>query len=128
MNKRTYIILIVCLLIISVCVGLYFFLRKRSSTDAELTLSEETPVKNNGGSTDTVLKRGSRGEDVKKLQRYLNGQLILAPIYNKVWPVLNGTELDSLVVDGIFGEKTECACQWWFGRSSVKTSEIPESL
>lgn len=127
MKKRTYIILALCLLIIALCVGLFFFLRKRSSSESDSTL-EVTPVNNAGVASDPVLKRGSRGEDVKKLQRYLHGQLILAPIYSKEWPMVNGNVLSELAVDGIFGEKTECACQWWFGRTSIKTSEIPESL
>ena len=125
MSKRTCIFLVLCLLIIGSCVGVFFFLRKRSSeTDPSMPDSPgSTPV-----DSDPVLKRGSRGEDVKKLQRYLHGQLVLAPIYNKVCPTFNGELLDSLAVDGIFGEKTECACEWWFGRTSVKTSEIPDSL
>ena len=128
MKKRTYIILTVCLLIIAVCVGLFIFLRKRAKENEHLTGLIVDNSDNTPGNSDSVLKLGSRGENVKKLQRYLHGQLVLAPIYDKAWPTLNGTTINSLVVDGIFGEKTECACQWWFGRTSVKTSEIPESL
>lgn len=131
MSKRMCIILVLCLLIVGGCVAAYFFLRKRKKTD-DTTVNPLIPDAVASGAasenSDPVLKRGSRGEDVKKLQSYLNGQLILAPIYVKVWPVCNGKQLDSLVVDGIFGEKTECACQWWFGRASVKRSEIPDTL
>jgi len=126
-SKRAYIILVLCLLIIGGCVGVFFVLRKRSTSDVDPS-ADDGSVENRPDGADSVLKRGSRGEDVKKLQRYLHGQLVLAPIYDKVWPTLNGKELNSLVVDGIFGEKTECACQWWFGRPSVKPSEIPDSL
>jgi hypothetical protein len=104
----------------------FFFLRKRSTSESDPSLSDSPG--NTPGDSDPVLKRGSRGEEVKKLQRYLHGQLVLAPIYNKVWPTCNGKQLDSLAVDGIFGEKTECACEWWFGRTSVKLSEIPDTL
>ncbi len=129
MSKRMCIILALCLLIIGGSIAAFCFLRKRKKTDSGTVDNGIVPP---GGlpsdDSDPVLKRGSRGDDVKKLQSYLNGQLILAPIYDKVWPVFNGNQLDSLVVDGIFGEKTECACEWWFGRTSVKRSEIPDTL
>ena len=118
MNKRTYIILALCLLIIGGCLTAYFFLRTRRKTDAD-PLSDEV--------INSVLKRGSRGEDVKELQTYLNSQLTLAPV-NKARPICNGKQLYCLEVDGIFGEKTECVCLWWFGRTSVKRSEIPDTL
>lgn len=45
------------------------------------------------------IKYGSRGENVKKLQRFLNTK------------VSSGLQLD---VDGIFGDQTELTLQWVF--------------
>lgn len=127
MSKRTCIILAICLLIVAGSAGAYWYLRKKhKASDAG---TDGTLPAGDGGQhvdTDPVLKMGSRGENVKKLQQFLHEKLVLAPIYNKVSPVCNGKTLDNLTIDGIFGEKTECACQWWFGKTSVKLSEIPD--
>ena len=126
MSKRTYIILAICLLIIAGSIGAYWYLRKKqkaSDAGADQTLPSAGDQR---ADSDPVLKMGSRGENVKKLQQFLHEKLVLAPIYDKPNPVCNGKTLDSLVIDGIFGEKTECACQWWYGKTSVKLSEIPD--
>lgn len=126
MNKRTYIILAICLLIIAGSIGAYWYLRrKQKASDA----GEDQTLPSAGDQRagfDPVLKMGSRGVNVKKLQQFLHEKLVLAPIYDKPNPVCNGKTLDSLVIDGIFGEKTECVCQWWYGKTSVKLSEIPD--
>lgn len=126
MSKRTCIILTICLLIVACSAGAYWYLRKKQKASDAGT--DGTLPAGDGGQhdTDPVLGMGSRGENVKKLQQFLHEKLILAPIYNKVSPVCNGKTLDNLTIDGIFGEKTECACQWWFGKTSVKLSEIPD--
>ena len=130
MNKRTYITLVLCLLVIIGCIIVYFLLQKRKqNTLPSLNSSDQDGPSNkyedgSGRTYDPVLKRGSRGEDVKKLQRYLNSQLLVSGTQ----PLWNDIPLSSLVVDGIFGEKTEFICLWKFGRTSVKLSEIPDTL
>ncbi len=56
------------------------------------------------GVSEFPLKKGSRGDKVTALQKYLNSVLALAPLLDP--------ELD---VDGIFGDKTAQACATAFG-------------
>ena len=73
-------------------------LLKRRRLRNELGLNEDKNDKNNDvvvretANDDFPLKKGSRGERVEKLQEFLNK-----------------TNNESLVVDGIFGSKTEAA-------------------
>lgn len=128
MSKRTKIVLASCLLVIALCIGLFFYLRKRSKEDTgdgtTALPNEAAPNSDNLNEADPVLRRGSRGEEVKTLQRFLHERLVLAPIYDRESCIYSGQPLESLAIDGIFGPKTECACVWWFGKSSVKLSEV----
>lgn len=49
---------------------------------------------------DTVLKKGMRGDKVKELQELINGRV-------KLYRTDLGLDVKPLVVDGIFGSKTE---------------------
>lgn len=112
-NKKVAIIISITIVILLSIVAAYFFLRKKENTSS-LNVSalkvEET------------LAFGSSGEEVKRLQNYLNGQLKLS-----VWkdlPMLNGQEIKELDVDGIFGSKTQAVVQWRFGTSSISTNKF----
>lgn len=116
MKKRTYIILAICLLV-AVTAACFYFRMKKSS-------KEESPDAGTiaGSTTTDVLSEGSRGEDVKKLQRYLNNCLLTSPLLVK--PTYQGEVIEQLVVDGIFGARTKAVCQWKFGKTSINISEI----
>ena len=115
-NKQVAIIVSIAVVVIAAIVIAYFVLRKKGNTLSlsSLIIPEETTV--------TTLQYGSRGEEVKRLQTYLNQELKLS-----IWkglPTLNGQEIDELDVDGIFGAKTQAAVKWRFGTSSVSTNQF----
>ncbi len=114
----TWSIVIVCVLAI-VGAAVFFVLRTKAHPEDEV--DSETP---NATLEDELLSYGSRGEAVKTLQRFLNTKLGFYPHERDGRPLYQGNELASLVVDGIFGAKTQCATKWWFGKDSVKPSEI----
>lgn len=58
------------------------------------------------------LKQGSRGEEVKKLQKYINAQN-------------QGVTLD---VDGIYGSKTQSAVYMIFGQNEVSKKVYNEKI
>lgn len=116
----TYGIAILCVLAIVGAVVFYVLRTKANSLVVDVV--SEHP----GGtaSEDALLSYGSRGEMVKDLQSFLNAKLSFYAHERGGRPVYQGMELSSLVVDGIFGAKTQCATKWWFGKDSVKNSEI----
>lgn len=102
--KKGWVVFIV-LLVVAAAVLLYAF-RDRIFVKKVDDGGDESG--NSEGSVATVsefpLKRGSRGDKVTALQKYLNSVLALAPLLDP--------ELD---VDGIFGDKTAQACATAFG-------------
>ena len=116
MAKRTKIILCVCLVVVVLALVGIIMIKKKEP--------EATPIEESPAVADDLLKRGDRGDNVRLLQQYLNSRLICRMIYDKPTPTYNNKELLSLDVDGIFGPRTEAACVWWFGKSTVKLSEI----
>jgi hypothetical protein len=67
------------------------------------TMAGSGTLSSGSGSSASVfpLRRGSTGEEVKKLQAFLNGQRSHAISQGK------SVDLAELIVDGIFGSKTE---------------------
>lgn len=116
MANRTKITLCVCLIVVVLAVVGIFFIRKK---EQKLPSADKTSV-----TAEEMLKLGDRGDNVRLLQQFLNARLICRMIYDKPTPTYNDKELLSLDVDGIFGPRTEAACIWWFGRSTVKLSEL----
>tara|TARA_Y100000592_G_C5442094_1_gene303983 strand:- start:248 stop:832 length:585 start_codon:yes stop_codon:yes gene_type:complete len=105
MNKGLKITLI-ALGVIGTGVGLYFLLRKPKNPNIPNT--PNTPSSPNTPTTpvsEFPLKRGSKGDKVKQLQRYLN---------------INYSS--GLVVDGDFGPKTQAALNTATGLSQVSES------
>ena len=113
-------IVIVCVLAIVGAVVFYVLRTKANHSDAEV--DSERP--NDAASEDALLSYGSRGDAVKDLQSFLNSRLTFYAHERGGRPQYKGPELTSLVVDGIFGEKTQCVTKWWFGKEAVKHSEI----
>lgn len=126
MNKRTKIILALCTLLTAGSAATYYFLSRGNNSNPDDKDGSDSVNSKNGDANEVnpTLSRGSRGENVKTLQRFLNERLVLAPIENRESPMYDGKLLDSLAVDGIFGSRTETACVWYFGKPSVKLSEI----
>jgi hypothetical protein len=75
-------------LILVVLVIAFFLLKKINVVPDMISVNESFPI-----------KYGDRGENVKKLQKFLNTK------------VSSGLQLD---VDGIFGDQTELTLQWVF--------------
>ncbi len=115
----TWSIVILCVLAI-VGAAVFFVLRTKANR-SENDVDSETP---DGSLEDEPLSFGSRGSDVVTLQRFLNQKLCFYSHERNGRPIYKGEELASLVCDGIFGAKTQCATKWWFGKDSVKPSEI----
>lgn len=103
MNRTTKIILI-SLGVIGTGVGIYFLLRKPKSNGTTPSIEPNNPTLPPVKKT-FPLKRGSKGDKVKQLQRYLN---------------INYSS--GLVVDGDFGPKTEAALNTATGLSQVSES------
>lgn len=74
--------------------------------------SSGLPVKGN----DTVLKRGDKAVEVKYIQHEYNTKFV------------KNQDLEKLVVDGIFGEKTEKAVKLFTGKTSASYSEFMKAL
>lgn len=107
MKKRVWIIGVVVLLLAALVVVLLrdkIFRRSTGSGDADAGTSVE--------SNNFPLKYGSRGERVRKVQAYVNQIFALAPVSRDYMP---------LSEDGIFGVKTEAACELF-----LNTKEITE--
>lgn len=102
---------------IAVAVALYVTKKKKKSTTIVDGISLEE-IK------DETLSYGSRGDGVKALQAWLNAKLTFYSFEKGGRPKYNGKELSSLSVDGIFGDKTLCVTKWWFGKETVKTTEL----
>ena len=119
MTKQAKIVVLICSIILIGAIVAFFLMKKRSVVANEDEVSHE-----DSGAMDKVLKRGDRGEDVKKLQTFLNERLLCHYIYDKPAPMYGGKQLESLDVDGIFGPRTEAACEWWFDKKSVQLSEL----
>lgn len=116
-STYTYIVLAVSVLLIVGSIVCFFLLKKKSES-----VEENKLVYDSGQKPGTVLKYGSRGEDVKRLQEFLNSQLALY-IY-KQHPIVNGKEISHLAVDGIFGAETRAAVVWYFGAEQVSTTQF----
>ena len=128
MSKKTIITLSICIALIAVAVVVYVVLRKKppkEDVQPGIThISDKKPASGTAsGVNTTILKRGSRGEEVKQLQQYLNAK-ILANMWSKGYPTYAGNIITEFDTDGIFGSKTEAVCQWYFGKPSVTINEI----
>ena len=117
-NKKAvaWVVVICSLLVVAVVV--YYILARRSASKSNIIQALPTD------SANTVLKYGSRGEDVKTLQRWLNAKIVFFFDERGGRPVYQNTTLHSLTVDGIFGAKTQAAVTWWFGKDSVTLKEL----
>jgi len=116
LNKKAVIWTIaISVVLIAIVVGYYVWVRKKSVSNSNVGL---------GGLDDGVLRYGSRGADVETLQAYLNAKLTFYYYERGERPTYNGSTLNSLVVDGIFGAKTLCAVKWWFGKETVSKNEL----
>lgn len=115
-NKNIVLIVLIALLLIAAIIVTYFIMRKKQSqsSNVQTTTSDST--------TPTTLRYGSRGDDVKRLQEYLNSQLSL--MIWRGYPTYNGQEIKKLTVDGIFGSRTQAAVEWYFGSTEVKTNQF----
>lgn len=121
-NKWVIVAAIVALLVIAGAVILFVIGKKRT----------EDPVEDGGGNNDpapstsggTVLRYGSRGENVRKLQQFLNGKLIERYYIRGNNPQYQGNTINSLVEDGIFGPKTQCVTRWYFDKDTVTVDEL----
>lgn len=99
--KKGWIFVVVGLVVLAILLVVF---RDRIFSKAKTAEPEEGEPAADPVVSEFPLKRGSRGEKVELLQKYLNNVLQLAPMANL-----------PLVVDGIFGDKTALACSVAFG-------------
>ena len=105
-----------------VLLGAYFFRDKwlhlvikpkqKASTSNSSTASTTQSTKS------TVLKRGSKGEQVKQLQVLLNDHHRNNPPQFMLY----------LKVDGVFGAKTEAMLKKWTGKTSITIDQLIQDL
>lgn len=103
------------ILVIIAAVVYFVYATKKSSAPSDDD-SEEAGA--------SLLSYGSHGEDVKALQSFLNAKIAFFSHERDGRPVYRGETINSLVVDGIFGARTQCATKWWFNKDSVNISEL----
>lgn len=105
-----------------------FVISKKKDAANRITLDESGTVTDGSGnvlsSGSEILKLGSRGSDVRRLQTYLNERLVAMYYLRGDQPKYNGETINSLAVDGIFGQKTLCVVRWEFNRDTVNVNEI----
>lgn len=119
-NKRPLIILAVLIILLAGVATAYFILRKKDKTPAATPDSEPA---DDQPAVSGVLQMGSRGDDVKRLQAFLNKQLFFL-----VWrdmPVCDGKQITKLAEDGIFGKETLAVVKWYFNSTTVNVNQIP---
>lgn len=107
--------------IIAAIVIAYVVKRKKNSKQPTLPIVSEDalPI---SLSTTKILQYGSHGEDVKRLQKFLNEQLAL--LIWKGLPTVNGKQITKLSVDGIFGDETQAVVKWYFGTTIISTDKF----
>lgn len=73
-------------------------------------------------STDTFpLRKGSRGNNVKRLQLALNGAIaFLMPARPFLY---DGKQRTSIAVDGVWGDETQAAVNWYYMLNKVEVTE-----
>lgn len=88
------------------------------------------PNSSSSSSENVMLKKGSKGDEVKELQRLLNHkQKTTIPKADSPLFLLHGAMKGSLlVVDGKFGVKTEQALHRWTGLSSITLAQARKVL
>lgn len=113
MQKQTKVVLIVILVLALLW---FYFRRDKNETTATSNLSDSSGGGGTGTGTnsglkdlghDTILKKGSKGLQVKWLQE----------LYNSKYAEPKG--LTKLATDGIFGAKTESAVKGLSGKTSI---------
>jgi len=122
-QKKVFIVLLVISVVIAaiyfVFVKVIDFTKTKQNTDSG---SENTGTVSNTTQSEFPLQKGSRGDKVKTLQRWINSQAKAMEVFDT--NVLNVP----LVVDGVFGSKTDSALSYiskygWMG-SNVTAKEI----
>lgn len=110
-------------IVIAIIVIFFFYKKKSQASDVE------TPSSGDGIVQDVVLRYGSSGLDVRRLQMKLNEKINYA--VNE--EILVSYSLDGinfmpvvkpLTVDGIFGKATETVLFALTGKNTIKASEI----
>lgn len=115
----------VCIAIVLAAVAAYVLIRRKDEG-----MATEQPATGNTSSYSPAsaageLKLGSRGQSVRQLQTYLNGQLLANYYVRADYPVdKSGKRITQLKVDGIFGEQTQAVCLWQFGKTTAKLEDI----
>lgn len=128
------------IVVIAVLAGLIYFFRdklfgkKAVANDSFIQTGSPSPSTTSNPSAssgdNTMLQRGSKGEQVKELQRLLNHkQSTSIPDANSQLFLLHGAMQGSLLeVDGIFGAKTEQSLQRWTGLTSITLAQARKAL
>lgn len=124
-NKVPFIVGILVL----VAVLIYFYQNKLASfflyggaasndaTNTGVSTNTNTTVTNSSGNN-TILKKGSTGDQVKMLQQLLNVK------HGNNKPQI----LPYLVDDGKFGSATETMLKKWTGKTSISINELTKAL
>lgn len=124
-NKKIVLIVLVALLLIAFIVTGYVIIRRKQaerSGSADSTGSATGAAGTSSSAAASTLQYGSRGDEVKRLQQFLNAQLVML-----VWrglPTYNGKEISKLDEDGIFGARTLAVVKWYFNSTSVRTNQF----
>jgi peptidoglycan hydrolase-like protein with peptidoglycan-binding domain len=125
-NKKTIVALLLSAAIIAGTIIFLLWYDKKAKKEQDGT----SPGIGGGGSTSSTsnvfpLKVGSTGAKVRELQSKLNVVVPKKAAYLYVKPTYLGVEINSLVVDGIFGPRTLAFLQYAF--SDTNKTQITET-
>lgn len=127
MKKNTIIALVVAVLaVVGTVVFLWFYDKKQNPTPAvkpEPTKPGTTPATPPATVSVFPLKQGSKGEEVKKLQRKLNEFISF-----NYFTMATKPPHQTLTVDGDFGPKTAANVKFIFGTPTVTQSQYNKFL
>jgi hypothetical protein len=113
-DKKLWILIAVVVVIVAL---VYYFAKKKPTTESLVTsgtaATPKTTVPPGTNVNIFPLKMGSRGNEVTIVQQYINEKLKNQPKYGMV------AALPLLVVDGIWGQKTQDAIKYKLGIDQI---------
>lgn len=122
-KKKIAISICVCISAVAVLAVVYVLIKrkgKKESVAADAATADSHLI-----AVAPSISPGSRGSAVRQLQRLLNDKLVSNYLVRSDYPVdKNGARIVQLDVDGIFGEKTEAVCLWWYGKTTITMEDL----
>lgn len=114
MNSKTKTTLIIIACVLAVALIAWLIWKMLHQNDETSTVEMDKQL----GNVTFPLKQGSKGQEVKELQYYLNDKISEMQ--------QDGVKAQLIATDGIFGPETASACNLVFGKEYVTEAEFNE--